>query len=129
MHGPITISIFIALVCGSRCSTCVRRKPTSASIRISPANQTVLFRLSRRAEAGRIDAIDDISFEINSIATAEHWQKILNALNSGYMPPQDEPQLKADDKARLLAELSQRMVESATGIERYRRRHPSTTAE
>lgn len=41
--------------------------------------------------------LDDIAFGIETIESADRWQKILNALNSGEMPPEDE---KQPDKAR-----------------------------
>src|ERR1700722_5037611 len=36
--------------------------------------------------------LDDISFSIESVEAAERWQKILNELNSGEMPPEEAMQ-------------------------------------
>ena len=54
--------------------------------------------------------IDDLSTDIADLPTAERWQKILNALNSGEMPPEDEKQPSKKLKADLLDELSNAMV-------------------
>jgi hypothetical protein len=34
--------------------------------------------------------VDDLSFALNDLQTAERWQKILDAINSGEMPPPEE---------------------------------------
>jgi hypothetical protein len=44
------------------------------------------------------------------VATAERWQKVLNAMNSGEMPPEEEKQPDRQRKADFLEELSQVMV-------------------
>ncbi len=54
--------------------------------------------------------LDDIPFHIADIPTAERWQKILAAINSGDMPPDDEKQPKPDEKAAFLEVLSKQMV-------------------
>lgn len=54
--------------------------------------------------------LDDLSFNITDIETAERWQKILNALNSGEMPPEDEDPLPNDAKTELLDDLANTMV-------------------
>lgn len=54
--------------------------------------------------------LDDIPFHITDIPTAERWQKILAAINSGDMPPEDEKQPKPDEKAAFLEALSKQIV-------------------
>jgi len=54
--------------------------------------------------------IDDLPFAITDIETAERWQKVLNAMNSGEMPPEDEKQPEIAAKADLLDDLSNAMV-------------------
>lgn len=54
--------------------------------------------------------LEDLSFEMDTIETAELWQKVLNAVNSGEMPPQDSDQLTAATKTNFLADLSQQLV-------------------
>jgi hypothetical protein len=54
--------------------------------------------------------LDDLPFAITNIETAERWQKILNVLNAGKMPPDDEQPLPAEAKTNLLDDLSNLMV-------------------
>jgi hypothetical protein len=54
--------------------------------------------------------LDDLPFTISDIPTAERWQKVLNALNAGDMPPEDEKQPRAAEKAKFLQHLSGTMV-------------------
>lgn len=46
------------------------------------------------------------------IPTAELWQKVLDAMNSKEMPPEDQPQVPAADKTVFLDALSTRMVQA-----------------
>lgn len=54
--------------------------------------------------------LDDLPLSITDIQTAERWQKVLNVLNSGEMPPEDEPQLAATAKADFVDDLAKTMV-------------------
>ncbi|MEY2598647.1 MAG: hypothetical protein RLZZ142_906 [Verrucomicrobiota bacterium] len=54
--------------------------------------------------------LDDLPLGIGDVATAERWQKVLNAMNSGEMPPEEEKQPDKKRKADFLEELSQVMV-------------------
>jgi hypothetical protein len=54
--------------------------------------------------------LDDISFSIQSVEQADRWQKILNQLNSGDMPPDDAEQPERDRKAEFLDSLSHTLV-------------------
>ncbi len=54
--------------------------------------------------------LDNLSFEINSMEAAERWQKVLNSLNSGEMPPEDKKQPDKVLKTDFLEHLSQEMV-------------------
>ncbi len=54
--------------------------------------------------------VDDLPFTITDNRNAERWQKVLNALNSGEMPPDDEKQPVADAKADFLDDLAKVMV-------------------
>ena len=54
--------------------------------------------------------IDQLSLEIKDLETAEKWQKVLNQMNSGDMPPEDEKQPTDDKKADFLDELANVMV-------------------
>ncbi len=54
--------------------------------------------------------IDELPSSIDTIETAEKWQKVLNQMNSGEMPPEDEKQPDNTAKADLLADLAEVMV-------------------
>ena len=54
--------------------------------------------------------LDDVPFEITDIPTAERWQKVLNVLNAGEMPPEEEKQPTAAEKTGVLEDLSSLMV-------------------
>ena len=55
--------------------------------------------------------LEDISFDVaDSLENAELWQKILNSINSGEMPPEDEEQIPSEEKADLVDDLGQAMV-------------------
>jgi hypothetical protein len=54
--------------------------------------------------------IDQLSLKVDTVETAERWQKVLNQINSGEMPPEDKKQPSAAAKTELLDDLSSMMV-------------------
>lgn len=50
--------------------------------------------------------LDDLRFTIDDVETAERWQKVLGTLNSGEMPPAEEPRPDPTAKTELLDALS-----------------------
>lgn len=56
--------------------------------------------------------LDDISFIVESVEQADRWQKILNQLNSGEMPPEDAKQPDRERKTEFLAALSQTVAQA-----------------
>ena len=54
--------------------------------------------------------VDTLPLAVNDLENAERWQKILNSLNSGEMPPEEEPQPDRSRKADFLEDLAQVMV-------------------
>ena len=54
--------------------------------------------------------LDDISFNIDTVQRADFWQKILNQVNSGEMPPEEERQPEKTAKADFLEMLSGTLV-------------------
>jgi cytochrome c553 len=86
----------------------------SPSVRLPDAHRPLLAAHCLKCH-GAEDAegnvrLDDLPLEIASVETAERWQKVLNVLNSGAMPPEDEPPLAAAAKADLVDDLAQTMV-------------------
>lgn len=69
---------------------------------------------------------DNLAAELSDKETAEHWQEILDVVNLGEMPPEDEPQPSADDTKRFVAEVTRQLAlarESlgSGGYQRFRR--------
>lgn len=63
-----------------------------------------------QTKEGAVD-LESIPLEISeNIEVAERWAKVLNAINSGEMPPEDCEPIADDDKLLFLAELSEQMV-------------------
>jgi len=54
--------------------------------------------------------LDDISFTLDSVESADRWQKILNQLNSGEMPPETAKQPERVAKADFLDALARTLV-------------------
>ncbi|MEO0445208.1 MAG: DUF1592 domain-containing protein [Verrucomicrobiota bacterium] len=62
------------------------------------------------SEEGGVN-LEDLSFDLGQdIPTAERWQKVLNVLNSGEMPPENKAQLKPAEKTAFLRDLSYQLV-------------------
>lgn len=63
-----------------------------------------------QTQEGTVD-LESIPFEVSQdIEVAERWAKVLNAINSGEMPPQDSNPISDQDKLLFLEELSEQMV-------------------
>ena len=60
-------------------------------------------------QEGKVN-LETLSFRITTLEQAELWQKVLNALNAGEMPPEDESQPANTVKADFLDDLAQTMV-------------------
>lgn len=62
------------------------------------------------SQEGSVD-LESLPFEISQdIETAERWSKILNAINSGEMPPEDSTPIADNTKLKFLDALSNEMV-------------------
>ena len=66
-------------------------------------------------EKGKVN-LEEISFQVTNIEEAELWQKVLNSMNSGEMPPEDEPQPEQSEKADFLDALAQTMVDARRSL-------------
>ena len=62
-----------------------------------------------KTREGKVD-LERMSFRITTIEQAEFWQKVLNALNAGEMPPKDSDQPGNAEKADFLEDLARTMV-------------------
>ena len=50
--------------------------------------------------------LDELSLELSNDSIAAHWQDVLDNLNAGDMPPEDEPQPSKKELTSFLAELT-----------------------
>ena len=60
--------------------------------------------------------LDDVSFLLDSVENADRWQKILNQINSGEMPPDDAKQPERQAKTHFLEALSETLVAARKSI-------------
>jgi hypothetical protein len=60
-------------------------------------------------QEGKVN-LEAVPFRITTTEQAELWQKVLNALNSGEMPPEDAPQPANAEKADFLDDLARTIV-------------------
>ena len=60
--------------------------------------------------------LDDMPLAIDTIEAAERWQRVLNQLNSGDMPPDDARQPEAAAKIELLDALSTALATARTRL-------------
>ena len=60
--------------------------------------------------------LDNVSFVLDSVENADRWQKILNQINSGEMPPEDSKQPEPGAKTRFLEALSETLVAARKSI-------------
>ena len=54
--------------------------------------------------------LEDLSFTMDNVKTADRWSHVLDTLNSGEMPPKDKKQMPNDVKISLLSDLSTALV-------------------
>ena len=66
-------------------------------------------------EKGSVN-LEDLAFQITTIEEAELWQKILNTMNSGEMPPEDKKQPDESEKADFLDALASTMVDARRAL-------------
>ncbi|MDA8961402.1 DUF1592 domain-containing protein [bacterium] len=67
------------------------------------------------SEKGKVN-LEEISFKITNIQEAELWQKVLNSLNSGEMPPEKKKQPEQKEKADFLDALAKTMVKARRSL-------------
>ena len=105
-------SLLIIFLCSSGLSPCLRAE--SPMVAMPTGHKSLLKSHCTKChnadkQKGKV-RLDDLEFAITDIETAERWQKILNALNSGEMPPEDEKQLPDTAKTDFLDDLANTMV-------------------
>ncbi|WP_256199194.1 c-type cytochrome domain-containing protein [Verrucomicrobium spinosum] len=68
--------------------------------------------------------LDDLPFAVNNGQAAERWQQVLDQMNSGDMPPEDEKQPEKSAKANFLDDLAHVMVAARRTLQTSRARSP-----
>lgn len=112
MKLSTTLLLFACLLC----SNVSADESSPERHAVMPAKHQAVFKKycydchdSKTAE-GTVD-LEAIPFKISTdIEVAERWAKILNAINSGEMPPADSEPIDDGEKLRLLKDLSEQMV-------------------
>jgi len=61
------------------------------------------------SEKGGVN-LEDLPLQLATLQSAELWQKVLNVINSGEMPPPKKKPIPDDDKAAFLSDLSRQLV-------------------
>ena len=56
--------------------------------------------------------LDELSIELSNDSIAAHWQDVLDTLNAGDMPPEDEPQPSKKELTGFLAELTGKLKDA-----------------
>ena len=56
--------------------------------------------------------LDNLTLKIGNSDTALHWQEVLDVLNLGEMPPEDEPAPRDDQLRKVLAHLTEALTDS-----------------
>ncbi|MCG6155870.1 DUF1592 domain-containing protein [Rubinisphaera margarita] len=105
---------FVFTICIASFSLCspAQAAPPEASL---PERHKAFFKAhcldchDSETREGKVD-LEKLPFRITTLEQAELWQKVLNALNSGEMPPEDSEQPGNTEKANFLDDLAQTMV-------------------
>jgi hypothetical protein len=68
-----------------------------------------------KTREGKVD-LETLPFRITTLEQAELWQKVLNALNAGEMPPEDSEQPGNTEKTDFLDDLARTMVDARQAL-------------
>ena len=103
----LTICVLALFLCD-----CTQGAPPEAALpaKHKPFLKTHCFDChDSETQEGKVD-LEQLPLGITTLEQAELWQKVLNALNAGEMPPEDSPQPGNTQKADFLDDLAQTMV-------------------
>jgi cytochrome c553 len=79
--------------------------------------QTYCIRCHNAEEQNADRRFDNLATELSDKETAEHWQEILDVVNLGEMPPEDEPQPSGDDTKRFVATVTHQLARARESLE------------
>ncbi|MCA9142320.1 MAG: DUF1592 domain-containing protein [Planctomycetales bacterium] len=113
LNNQSVLGLFALALC---CQPAFAETPSVDVRAVMPEKHHAVFRKycldchSSDTKEGGVD-LETISFQISrNIPTAELWAKILNAINSGEMPPEDAEPISNAEKLTFLEDLSTQMV-------------------
>ena len=109
-RGPILLAMVLIALAIHPASVIAEEARASMDERHRALFQENCHSCHNEEEAKGKFRVDNLPFTITDIETAEKWQKVLNALNSGEMPPEDEEQPDSAAKTDFLADLADVMV-------------------
>ena len=105
----LVICVTLFLVCQPACSA-ETDSPASLNEHHKSLLQDYCLKCHNTEKPEGKFRVDTLPFEISDNESAERWQKVLNALNSGSMPPQDEAQPANTAKTDFLDDLTNVMT-------------------
>lgn len=110
------LPIIILLLAATSSVLCAQESGSQPTQAVMPVKHVAVFSKycfdchDTDTQEGMID-LEALPFEISrDIPTAERWAKVLNAINSGEMPPKDAEPISNEDKSAFLKDLSEQMV-------------------
>lgn len=112
--NQISLSIIVATIGLSVLSSVNAAENAPPEVRFPAKHRTFLKTHcfdchDSETQEGKVN-LEELPFQITSLEQAELWQKVLNALNSGEMPPEDSEQPGNAEKTDFLDDLARTMV-------------------
>ena len=110
--SPLSRVLLLLLVLVALSSRVARAEAPQA---VMPESQYAFFEAyclnchDAETEKGKVN-LEDLSFDLDTLQRAERWQKVLNAVNSGEMPPENKKQPTPEHKTEFLGLLSKELV-------------------
>ena len=107
-------------ICFSALWLCSLVQAAMTEVRFPEKHQTFFKRHcldchDTETQEGEVD-LETLSFTIATIEQAERWQKVMNVLNSGEMPPEDSERPDGNEKADFLDDLAHTMVSARKSL-------------
>ena len=63
---------------------------------------------NEKKQKGKI-RLDNLDYDISKHSSVYRWQDILDVLNTGEMPPEDEPQPKAEELTFVIGSVTEKL--------------------
>ena len=109
-------AVAMAAVFAGHCLAADRPAPPAVKAATQPLLAAHCLKCHGPDDANGGFRIDTLPAMIDSVEAAERWQRVLNVLNWGEMPPDDEKQIELAAKADLLDDLAHAMVSARKSL-------------